>query len=128
MKRQGKYKFAAVLALLIGTMSAVAGSLVIVGINKPNYQVLDWLVVYNILVGIISIGSAVLIWKKYWRAFATVIIIALAHLTVLALLLTLFREAAAEESIKAMIFRVAIWILIISLTLEPKNQLKSKIP
>lgn len=126
MRYNTRYKIAAVIALLIGMMSVLAGTRVLMGISTPDYHVLDWLVVYNVFAGIISIAVSILIWKKYWRAFAASVLIAASHIIVLVLLISAFNEIAATESIKAMIFRSIIWIIIILLSIKPKNQIKSE--
>ncbi|MDO9137538.1 MAG: hypothetical protein Q7U21_06915, partial [Lutibacter sp.] len=46
---------AAILALLIGGMSVVSGSKVLLGIDIKDYTVLNWLVIYNVIFGAISI-------------------------------------------------------------------------
>ena len=126
MRYYTRYKIAAVIAFLIGMMSVLAGTRVLMGISTPDYHVLDWLVVYNVFAGIISIAVSILIWKKYWRAFAASVLIAASHIIVLVLLISAFNEIAAAESIKAMIFRSIIWIIIILLSIKPKNQTKSE--
>lgn len=124
MKYPIRYKLAAVIAFLIGLMSVVAGSRVLIGISTPDYHVLDWLVAYNVILGLLSIVVSFLIWKKYRRAFAASLLIAASHITVFVLLITVFNEITAAESIKAMIFRIVVWSVIIMLSMagvkEPK--------
>jgi hypothetical protein len=124
MKYPIRYKLAAVIAFLIGLMSVVAGSRVLMGISTPDYHVLDWLVAYNVIVGLLSIVVSFLIWKKYRRAFAASLLIAASHISVFVLLISVFNEITAAESIKAMIFRVVVWSVIIMLSMagvkEPK--------
>lgn len=126
MKYNIRYKLAAVIAFLIGLMSVVAGVRVLMGISTPDYNILNWLVVYNVFAGVISITVSILIWKKYWQAFAASILISVAHITVLVLLISAFNEITASESIKAMIFRSTIWIIIILLSIKTNNKLKVK--
>ena len=126
MRYNTRYKIAAVIAFLIGAMSVAVGTRVLMGISTPDYHVLDWLVVYNVFAGIISIAVSILIWKEYWRAFTVSVLIAASHIIVLVLLISAFNEIAAAESIKAMIFRSIIWIIIILLSIKPKNQTKSE--
>ena len=126
MKYPIRYKLAAVIAFLIGLMSVVAGSRVLIGISTPDYHVLDWLVAYNVIVGLLSIVVSFLIWKKYRRAFAASLLIAASHISVFVLLISVFNEITASESIKAMIFRSTIWIIIILLFLKTNNRLKVK--
>lgn len=123
MKDNARYKLATIIAFLIGLISVVVGTRVLMGFNTPDYHVLNWLVDYNVVAGLISIAVSILIWKKYWQAFAASLLIAAAHITVLVLLISTFNEIAASESIKAMIFRSTIWIIIILLSLKTNKKL-----
>ena len=113
-----KYKIAAALALFIGIMSVIAGSRVLFGNSSPDYNVLKWLVIYNVNAGILSIGVSVLIWQKNMLGMASSLVIFTAHALVLVLLITIFSEVAAIDSMKAMIFRSVIWITIIILNFK----------
>ncbi len=107
---------ATVLASLIGAMSVVAGSRVLLGIAVPDYHVLPWLVGYNVLLGVFSLVAAYLLWlrQRPGRAISTAIMAC--HAGVLLLLFTLFKAAVAPESIKAMAFRLIVWAIIVFLT------------
>jgi hypothetical protein len=118
-------KIASILAFFIGAMSVFAGSKVLLGIDTKNYTVLNWLVAYNVLFGVISIIAAYLLWKKSLYSKKIVLFILLAHTTI-ALYLNFFNENVASESIKAMIFRISIWIIISLLTLFTFNSKKQK--
>ncbi|WP_372757164.1 hypothetical protein [Mariniflexile sp.] len=106
---------AELLALIIGIMSVISGSLVLLNYKVPNYNILNWLVVYNVILGFISIIAAILMWKKNKSARRLISIILILHVLVLAYLY-FFSNEAALESIKAMGFRVSIWIVILLLT------------
>ena len=58
------HKIAAILAFFIGLMSIIAGSKVLLAIDTKNYNVLNWLVSYNVLFGFLSIVTAYFIWSK----------------------------------------------------------------
>jgi len=109
-------KIASILALFIGAMSVFAGSKVLLGIDIKNYTVLNWLVIYNVIFGIISIVASYLIWKRSSFAKKIILFILSAHL-IIAIYLSFFNEFVASESIKAMTFRVSIWSLISILTI-----------
>ncbi len=102
------------LAALIGGISVIAGSRVLLTIDTPSYQVLDWLVVYNILLGLASLFVAFKLWKGTNSIWPSAILIS--HLAILVLLVTLFKETVAIDSIKAMSFRTAIWSVILLIT------------
>ena len=95
---------AAILALLIGIMSVISGAMVLLNYNIPSYNVLNWLVVYNVILGGISLVAAILI----------------SHLLVFLYLYFLSQEVALE-SIKAMGFRVSVWTVIFLLTYKKIN-------
>ncbi len=112
-------KIAAIFALFIGVMTIIAGSQVLLGWQEKDYTILNWLVIYNVILGFISIVAAYLIWKKYHRSIQIAGIILSIHIIVL-IYLSFFSENVATESIKAMIFRVVIWLLItITIFLKP---------
>ena len=113
-------KIAATIALFIGTVSVIAGSKVLFGIETKEYNILLWLVSYNVIMGIVSILTAILIWKnkELFKSFSFFILAA--HFSVF-IYLKFTSVNAALESINAMIFRNSIWVLIIVLSvLIPK--------
>jgi hypothetical protein len=112
---------ASIIALLIGGMSVISGSLVLLNYKIPDYTVLNWLVIYNVIFGAISILAAFLIWKNNSIAKKMVVFILASH-TFIAIYLTFFIESVALESIKAMSFRISIWILIYLLTYKKFNK------
>ena len=113
---------ATILAGLVGTLSVFSGSMVLLGLRSVGYKVLDWLVVYNVALGIISILVAYQIGKQHNKLKLMIMTILLLHLSVL-VYLYFFNDLVAIESIKAMAFRVSIWgaILILVLIKYPKN-------
>lgn len=104
-------KIAAILALFIGSMSVFAGLKVLLGIDSKDYNVLTWLVTYNVILGFISIFTAYFIWKGKEQSKHLILSILALHFIVF-LYLKLFSDTVASESIKAMIFRTSIWLLI----------------
>jgi hypothetical protein len=117
------HKIAAVLALLIGAMSIFAGSKVLLGFDIKNYKVLDWLVVYNVIYGVISIVAAYLIWNKNIFLKKAIAFILTSHLVIL-FYLNFFSENVASESINAMVFRVSIWTIISLIITSIKTEKK----
>jgi len=109
-------KIASALALLIGAMSVFAGSKVLLGIDTKDYNILSWLVYYNVIFGLLSIITAYLIWSAKEKRKAFILFILSMHFIVF-IYLQFFSDVAASESIKAMIFRTSIWVLIAVLTI-----------
>lgn len=100
-----------ILAIMLGMMSVFAGSKVLLEIDIKDYNVLIWLVSYNIVFGAISIVVAYLIFKNLKHAKYWVLFVLTMHFIVL-LYLKFISTATASESIKAMTFRVGVWIFI----------------
>jgi len=120
-------KIAAILALFIGIMSVFAGSKVLLGIDTKDYTILTWLVIYNVIMGAVSLYAAFLIWKSDYRANNMITIILVLHLLVL-LYLKFISESAAHESKMAMVFRTVIWLVITILYIQIPRLLNKKSP
>jgi hypothetical protein len=117
----------ALLAFFLGIMSVFAGTLTLLGTVTKDYNVLQWLVIYNVIVGVISIVAAFLIWKNVQISKKLILIILGSHLFIF-LYLKLISETVAVESIQAMLFRVGVWLVIAILSVLipeyfPKKQL-----
>lgn len=115
---------AMVLAGAIGIMSMISGSMVLLGLREVDYTVLNALVVYNVAVGVLSVITAFLIWKNFMFSRKLISLILISHASILAYLY-FFSETVALESIKAMTFRVGVWLLIFILTLSEKKKYHS---
>ena len=111
-----RYKIAAALALFIGAMSAIVGSMVLLGLYVPDYPILQWMLVYNVTAGVLSIVVSILIWQKHHQMIRASILIAASHTVILGLMFTVFREVVVFECIRAMMFRIVIWGVIIIVT------------
>ena len=105
-------KIVAGAALLIGLMAVITGTRVLTGYFEPDYNVLPWLVYYNVFMGFVSLFAAFLIWKENAKALLVSGIITIGHISVLLALLTIFNSVVADHSIKAMIFRSSIWLIL----------------
>ncbi len=99
------------LAGIIGIMSVISGSSVLLGLREVGYTVLNWLVVYNVAVGILSVITAFLIWNNFPLSKKIISLILCSHAAVMTYL-GFFSETVAIESIQAMIFRVGVWLII----------------
>ncbi len=108
-------KLPSILAFLVGGMSVVAGGMVLRG-WQPGWSVIAWLPVYNFVVGLLTLIPAYLLWVNHRYAPIASIATFSLHAVVLILLFTVFRSAAAFQSVGAMTFRLATWIAILALT------------
>lgn len=118
-------KAAAVLAFFIGMMSIIAGSMVLLGIDSKTYNTLPWLIIYNIVLGAISVFAAYLIWTTKKNNNLVAILIVFSHSMIL-IYLRFFSDVAALESVQAMIFRVIIWLIIIVLFMIIPQQINRR--
>ncbi len=108
-------KIASILPFIIGILSIFAGVLAMMG-WEPGYFVLNWLPVYNFILGLLTVFvPAILIWKNSKYAMSAAIAIFSIHAIVTLLLLTVFRGTVAANSVGAMISRLAIWLIILAL-------------
>ena len=101
----------AVLAAIVGTMAVITGSRVLLGLFNPDYEYFTGLLVYNVIMGLVSIVTGVLIWKRNSNAYLISLIIAIAHIVVFILLITAFSDVISDHSVNAMTFRSVIWLI-----------------
>lgn len=118
-------KFAAILALVLGVMSVFSGSKVLLEIDAKDYNVLMWLITYNVIFGAISIVVVYLIWKNYSKVKPLILFVLAMHFMVF-LYLKFISKIAASESVKAMLFRTIVWILIAILSLIIPKYIKNR--
>ena len=113
-------KIAAVIAGFIGIMSIFAGSKVVLGIDTKPYTVLLGLVVYNVVMGFVSIAVTIRIWNVRKKSKNGILFILVMHLLVFIYLKFVYVDVASE-SISAMIFRISSWIVISLLAIVIPN-------
>ena len=106
---------AAVLAFVVGSMSIFAGAMAMRGWN-PGYSVLGWLPVYNFVMGALTVFiPAILLWRESRHARTSALIFFGVHAGATVLLLLAFRDVVATQSMLAMTFRLAVWLVILTL-------------
>jgi len=109
-------KIAAVIAFSIGAMSIFAGGQVVLLGKIMDYYVIDWLPVYNLIVGIISaFFTAIVIWKGSRIAMPAAIATLISHSTVMVILQAAYRVLVAPDSLKATTVRIVLWLIILTL-------------
>jgi len=120
-------KIASVLALIIGAMAVFAGGKVLLGID-PGYFVIDWVPVYNFIMGLLSaFFTAVLLWKNHRFGLAAAGATLAGHSIVMLILQSVYRSTVAGESIKAMTIRIIAWVIILSLTYIQSRSTKTSL-
>ncbi len=106
---------AAILAWIIGLMAVFAGGRVLLGI-LPDYYVIEWLPVYNFVMGVVTVGiTAVLIWKNSRYARPAAVATFTAHALVMVTLLAAYNSVVAQDSLVAMTVRLVVWAGILTL-------------
>lgn len=117
MASLSKQRIASLLGIAIGLLSIFAGSKVLLGISVPAYIVLKWLVAYNLILGFVSVAAGIGLWKGHTAGLMFAILIAISHGIILIALSMIYLTggAVAIKSILAMVFRTAVWLLIIML-------------
>lgn len=108
-------KIASVLAFILGGLSIIAGGMAARGWD-PGYFVLNWLPVYNFIMGVLTVLiPAVLIWRNSRYAMPAAFVAFSIHAVVTLLLLSAFRGTPAAESLAATTFRLVVWLIILAL-------------
>ena len=96
-------------------MAVFAGGQVLLG-RVPDYYVIDWLPIYNLILGAVSVlFASVVIWRNGRLALPTSAAILGLHAAVMLLLLTAYRQVVAVDSLRAMSIRLAAWTVILIL-------------
>ncbi|MBW7882511.1 MAG: hypothetical protein H3C34_07730 [Caldilineaceae bacterium] len=110
-------KLASILAFVIGAMAIFAGGQVLLG-RVPTYYVIDWLPIYNFTVGAITFFyTAIVIWRDGRYAVPAAGATLALHSAVMAILLTVYRDVVAGDSLVAMTVRIVVWVMILTLLL-----------
>ena len=108
-------KIAAILAFIIGAMAVFAGGQALLG-KDPGYYVINWLLLYNYTVGILTVFlAAPLIWTNSRFALPAAIGIFSIHAAVMIILLAGYRDVVATDSLVAMTIRIVVWLIILVL-------------
>ncbi|MBX3589323.1 MAG: hypothetical protein KF755_00320 [Burkholderiaceae bacterium] len=100
-------------ALLFGLATIVAGTRVLAGAD-PGYVVFRPLLFYNVAMGVAYVAAGVLAWRNLARGKRAAAAIFVLNLVVLAAIAWLYSSggAVAIESVRAMILRTAVWLLL----------------
>jgi hypothetical protein len=118
-------KVAAVLAFIIGAMAIFAGGQVVLLGKVMDYYVIDWLVFYNFIMGLLTVFvSAILIWKNSRYALTAAIATLAVHTTVMVILLTAYQGVVAPDSLVAMTVRIVFWLIILTLMFIQRSKAK----
>ena len=119
-------KIAAVIAFAIGAMSIFAGGQVVLG-KVMDYYVIDWLPIYNLIVGLITVFiTAILIWRGSKFAMPAAIATFISHSAVMLVLQIAYKDVVAPDSIKATTVRIVLWAIILTLMIVQSRKDKQQ--
>lgn len=107
-------KIAASVAIVFSIFSIIEGSHTLLGTTQPEYKVLKPLLIYNVAMGFVGIFVGITLWLNHRRALMLITIVAAMHLTVLLIVVVIYLSdgAVAMHSVKAMIIRSMVWLVI----------------
>jgi len=115
-------KITSVLAFMIGAMAIFAGGQVLMGKN-PGYYVINWLVLYNYTIGILTVfDTAILVWTKSRIALPAAIGTLGLHALVMLVLQTAYHDIVAPDSLRAMTIRLVVWAIILGIMLLQRRR------
>jgi hypothetical protein len=117
MTLRNKHRIAAVLALVIGLLTIVEGSIVLLGIETKPYPIIPWLLRYNVAMGFVSLAAGLGLWMERGKAGTLSRMVLVCHAAIFLMLvgMHLLGKTVAVQSIMAMLFRTVIWTCIIFL-------------
>ena len=104
-------RIVAVATAIMGIMAVVTGSRVLLGMFDPGYQFFTSLIVYNVIIGAVSVIAGVFIWQRKSKALLLAYFITGAHIIVFLLLKTVFSDIISDHSVNAMTVRSIAWII-----------------
>ena len=121
-------KTASVLAFIIGGMAVFAGGQVVLFGKVMDYYVIDWLPVYNLILGLLTVFlTAILIWKNSRLTLPAAIATLISHSTIMLILQSAYQDVVAPDSIMATTIRMVVWIIITSLLIVEKRKEKASL-
>jgi hypothetical protein len=99
---------------VLGVLSVVAGGRVLADIDRPDYVVLHWLVIYNVAAGFAGVVAGAGLWRLRWWAVDLARTLAGLHGAVLVVLIAWWATGrpVAVDSLLAMLLRTLVWVSI----------------
>lgn len=103
-----------VTAVAFGIVTVLVGGLTLMGYTDPGYAVFLPLLIFNTLMGFVYTGAGYMIWRNLYSGLSATKTVLLLNLAALVFIVILYQAGGniAAESLKAMSFRTAIWLLL----------------
>ena len=116
-------KTATILSFIIGALAVFIGIRVVFLGQEMFYYVIDWLPVYNLILGLLTLFiTTILIWKNSPIALHASIATLVSHSAVTLFLLIAYKDTVSIFSIVSMLIRLVFWIIILRLLLLQKKE------
>lgn len=118
MRRTIAIRSSAAIGFVLGGLSVVAGGRVLADIDRPDYVVLHWLVIYNVAAGFVGVVAGAGLWLSRGWAVDLARTLAGFHGAVLVVLIARWAIGApvAIDSLVAMLLRTLVWASIAAVT------------
>ena len=121
-------KIGAVLAFIIGAAAIFAGLRVGFLGRDPGYDVIAWLPIHNLVIGVVTVFiTAVFIWKNSKYALTAVVATLAMHLLTMGVLLIGFGDTVAKQSLVATGIRIVVWLVVLGLMLVQRSKMVKRV-
>ena len=118
-----RIKTATILSFIIGALAVFIGIRVVFLGQEMFYYVIDWLPVYNLILGLLTLFiTTILIWKNSPTALPASIATLVSHSAVTLFLLIAYKDTVSIFSLISMLIRLVFWIIILRLLLLQKKE------
>lgn len=119
-------KVAAIISLVVGLSAIAIGGQVLLG-KVPEHYVVVWMPPLQFILGVVSATfTAFLLWKDNLLAMPMVISTLVLHAMVLVILLAVYNDVVASNTLNMTGFRIAVWLVIFVIMLIHRIQKRRK--
>ena len=117
------HRLCVAVAAFFGLATIFAGGTVLVGWRDPGYEVVPLVLGFNVIMGFVYLGVAVLIARDLDRGRLAVMAITVANLLMLGIVITrrLTGAVVADETLLAMSARFVVWAAIVGVLTYEKR-------
>lgn len=110
-----------IFSFVLGFFTFMDGLPILFKINTPDYNVINWLLYYNLLMAVLTIIAGISFLRGNRTSIQSSGILAIGHTIVMLLIVTAFADLAAAKSQIAMTVRSITWIAIFILSLKNRD-------